>query len=204
MGFFTKETPENKFWKWFKRNEASLYKSEVGYNSEVQKLSQKLSEYKDGITYEISGEKNGKKELIISADGIKDLFPYVQSLYKEAPKFERWSIIAFRPRMQNFTEINLEYSGKNFNPNELWIYYKVEEGFFDLIIYHPEFSEKEENHFISGAFILLDIVLGEYDVVTGIRYIDNQLLPNNPKDEGLISFIELRDVFDKYKNNTKH
>ena len=204
MGLFAKETPEKKFWSWFKKNESKIFLSDVSYNSEVQKLSQKLSEYKDGVTYEISGEENGKKELVLSADGIKKLFPFVQALYKSAPKFERWSIIAFRPRMDDFSKVNLKYSGKEFDPTDLWIYHKIKDGFFDLIIYHPEFSEEEKNIFISGTFILLDIVLGEYDVVTGIRYIDIQKWPEDPKNKGLVPFIELRNIFDKYKNDTKH
>lgn len=174
------------------------------YNSSIEELSNKLSKYKEGITYEISAEKDGKKEFIISADGIEELFSKVKSLYDAAPKIQRWTIISFRPRMENFARVNLKYAGKEFDPTKLWIYHRVQDGYFDLIIYHPEYSEEEKNILVSGAYILLDTALGEYDVVTGIRYIDHQQLPKDPEKEGLIPFIQLRDVFDDYKLKNTH
>ena len=130
MGLFAKETPEQKFWNWFSKNETKLYSSEDSYSPIVQKLSDKLSEYKSGVTYEISNEEKGKKGLVLSADGIRELFPDVITLYKSAPKLEKWEIIAFRPRMQNYKDIELEYGGKEFNPKKIWIHPIREDGNF--------------------------------------------------------------------------
>jgi len=165
-------------------------------------ISANLSAYKEGIVFEISNKLiNGRREFIISADGIKELFPAVQSLRAAAPEFKRWSIIAFRPRMDDYAGFKLDYAGKEFDPAKIWIYHRVQDGHFDLIVYHPEYSEEERNAFISGAYILLDMALGEYDVVTGIRYIDHKKLPDNPSSEGLRPFSELRKIFDEYKAN---
>jgi hypothetical protein len=199
MGIFAKETGEKGFWKWFQKNESTIFQSEINQKQVLDNISEHLSKYKEGLVFEISQENNGKREFIISADGLKELFPAVESLKVAAPRLERWSIVAFRPRMKDYATFKLDYAGKKFDPEEIWIYPRIREGHFDLIIYHPLFAEKERNSYVSGAYILLDMALGEYDVVTGIRYIDHQKLPNNPESEGLKPFSELRKVFDDYK-----
>ena len=198
MNLFAKETSGQKFWKWFIKSESKIYSSDN--NAPIlNELSKKLSEYKDGITYELTVEDNGKKQFIISADGIKENFQDVISLYKKAPQLKRWEIIAFRPRMKDFSQITLNYGSKEFDPKNIWIHPIIEGENFDMIIYHPEFTEGDKNIIISGIYILLDTALGEYDVATGIRYLDFQKLPENPIKEGLIPFIELRETFDKFK-----
>ncbi|WP_404355660.1 hypothetical protein [Methylotuvimicrobium sp. KM1] len=201
MGLFAKETEEQRFWKWFQKNESKIYQFENNQEPVLDEISEQLSKYKEGVVFEISQEQNGKREFIISADGLKELFPAVKTLKEAAPSFKKWSIVAFRPRMDNYARFKLDYAGKEFDPANIWIYYRIQDGYFDLIIYHREYSEEERNAFISGAYILLDMALGEYDVVTGIRYIDHQRLPANPETEGLKPFSELRKIFDEYRAN---
>ena len=198
MRLFAKEAPEQKFWKWFVKNESQIYASE-GYSPIIKQLSEKLSEYKSGITYEVSTEENGKRGFIISADGIRELFPDVIALYKAAPKLDKWEIIAFRPRMGNFANVKLEYEGEGFDPSKIWIHPIRENGNFDLIIYYPGLTEETRNLVITGVYILLDTALGEYDVVTGIRYLDFHKLPDSPESEGLLPFTKLREIFDENK-----
>jgi len=199
MGLFAKETGEQIFWKWFQKNESKIYQFEKNREQILDEISEQLSKYKEGVVFEISQEQNGKREFILSADGLKELFPAVQVLKAAAPRLERWSIVAFRPRMNDYASFKLDYAGKEFDPANIWIYHRIQDGYFDLIIYQPEYTEEERNAFISGAYILLDMALGEYDVVTGIRYIDHQRLPERPEAEGLKPFSELRQIFDEYK-----
>ena len=201
MGIFAKETREHQFWKWFQKNESKLFQFEKDQEPILDEISEQLSKYKEGIVFEISQENNGKREFIISADGLKELFPDVEALKDAAPKLDRWSIIAFRPRMKDYANFKLDYAGKEFDPAKIWIYHRIQDGYFDLIIYHTSFTEEERNAYVSGAYILLDMALGEYDVVKGIRYIDHQKLPDNPKDEGLMPFSDLRKIYDEYKKN---
>jgi len=193
------ENKEQQFWKWFEKNESNIFHFEDNMEAVFNDISKHLAEYKEGVVFEISQEVNGKRDFIISADGVKELFSPVESLKAVAPKFERWSIVAFRPRMNDYSKMKLEYEGKEFDPSEIWIYTRIEDGHFDLIVYHPEYSDEERNAFISGTYLLLDMALGEYDVVMGIRFIDHQKLPENPQEEGLKPFSELRNIFDEYK-----
>lgn len=199
MSLFAKESKEQKFWKWFVKNESVIFGFEKDQERVLDLISSRLSSYNDDVSYEISHVKDDKREFIISADGIADAFPYVESLVNSAPELKLFSIIAFRPRIDGYEGFKLEYASREFDVSKIWVYSRVEDGFFDLIVYHPDFNEQEANIFISGSYILLDMALGEYDVVKNIRYIDHQKLPENPEELGLKPFAELRKVFDDYK-----
>ncbi|EDM65435.1 hypothetical protein PE36_09021 [Moritella sp. PE36] len=203
MGLFAKESKEQTFWKWFIKNESTIFEFEKNQDKVLDSISSQLSGYHEDVVFEISHIKDGKREFIISADGISDVFPHVESLVKHAPEFNQFSIIAFRPRIENYADFKLEYAGKEFDVSKVWIYSRVEDGYFDLIVYHPDFIEQESNIFISGSYILLDMAIGEYDVVKKIRYIDHQKLPDNPEKIGLKPFAELQKIFDEYKMANK-
>ena len=93
---------------------------------------------------------------------------------------------------------SINYSGLKLDPKDLWIYWREEEGNFDLIVYFPNYDETERNIFVEAAYILLDMAIGEYYVAAGIRYIDHQLLPENPEEEGLFPFKSLPEIFFEY------
>jgi hypothetical protein len=203
MGLFAKESKEQKFWKWFVKNESVIFEFEKNQDEVLDLISSQLTSYKEDGVYEISSVEDGKREFIISADGISDLFPHVESLVKSAPALNLFSVIAFRPRIENYGDFKLEYAGKEFDVSKIWIYSRIEDGFFDLIVYHPDFNEQESNIYFSGSYIFLDMAIGEYDVVKNIRYIDHQKLPDNPVEIGLKPFAELSKVFDEYKMANK-
>lgn len=68
MQLFNKKTKVQNFWDWFIKNEAEMH---LALNNEpiFDRLSQKLSNYQDGLVYELSRVTSGKREFIISADG---------------------------------------------------------------------------------------------------------------------------------------
>lgn len=199
IGLFAKENREQMFWDWFAKHETTIFEFEKDQGKVLDLLSSKLTSYKEDVTFEISHVKERKRDFIISADGISDAFPHVESLVQSAPEFELFSIIAFRPRIDGYEGFKLKYAGREFDVSKIWVYSRVEDGFFDLIVYHPDFSEQESNIFISGSYLLLDMALGEYDVAKNIRYIDHQKLPDNPVELGLKPFTEIRKIFDEYK-----
>lgn len=190
------KTSEDDFWKWFERNEPRFFHLEADRQNILDEIFAGLSAYQQGLAFEISKEHDGKREFIISADGLEELFPAVNSLTAAAPEFERWSIVAFRPRVNDYTGFTLDFAGKTFDPLEMWIDHSVLDDNFDLTIYHPNYAEDERDVIISATCILLDMALGEYDAVTGIRYIDHEPLPDNPEQQGLRPFSELRSIFD--------
>lgn len=192
------------FWEWFQANEAdfpSTAEFDAAYGDE---LADRLATIKPGLVYEISIPDEGERTLIISADGMKELIPFVRDLVDSAPNLSGWRIIAFRPRMDDYARFGLGFGERSFDPKELWCWSRVEGGNFDLIIYHPNYSDEDRNVLVNGAYILLDMALGEYDVMTGIRYIDHRRLPDDPESLALYRFEDLRTVFDAYKSSVIH
>ena len=184
------------FWRWFEKNIDTLNKFEPGMEGVLNSISEVLSNYNPNLAYEISQPVNGVREFVISAEGVIDEFQSVIDLYEARPELEGWEVIAFRPRVA--LDYSIEFSGQELNPEDLWIYWREEEGYFDLIVYFPNYTEEERNTFVEAAYILLDMAIGEYYVAAGIRYIDHQQLPDNPEENGLIPFKSLPDVFYEY------
>lgn len=200
MNVLGTQSKEVTFWDWFSKNENNLFYLEKDQERLLDSISSALNEYEDGLVFEISNPLNGKRKFIISADGISELFPSVQALSKAAPVLDKWEVIAFRPRMEDYQNFKIDYAGNEIDASKIWIYYRIQDGFFDLIIYHPEYTDEERDLFVSASYILLDMALGEYNVTTGIRYIDHQRLPADPTNVGLLPFSELRNAFDSYNN----
>ena len=197
---------ETKFWKWFIKNKSALELVKSSDEPILNKLSEKLKSYNQDLVYEISLHTADVREIIINGDGIRDMIPVVLKLTKAAPNISGWEIIAFRPRMKDYMGFNIDYEGESFDPKNIWFYPITNEGYFDIILYHPDYKEENKNKFIGGTYIMLDMALGEYDVMTKIRYIDHQKLPSDPQSEGLKPFSELRHIFDDFHkaNETIH
>lgn len=192
------------FWAWFQANEASFPSTQEFDAAYGNELSRRLTAIKDGLVYEIALPDTGDSELVISGDGVRDLIPCVQELVNAAPDLQGWKIYAFRPRMDDYAGFTLNFGDRTFDPQRLWCWSRVEDSSFDLIVYHPDYADEIRNLLVNGTYILLDMALGEYDVMTGIRRLDHRKLPDDPESYDLYRFAELRTVFDEYKSAITH
>lgn len=192
------------FWTWFRANEADFPATSEFDAAYGEELSSRLADIKSGLVYEVAIRDDAENELIISGDGIKELIPFVQDVANSAPVIDGWKIIAFRPRMDDYASFTLNFGERTFDPTKIWCWSRVEDGSFDLVIYHADYSDEVRDLLVNGTYVLLDMALGEYDVMTGIRYIDHRVLPNDPEEHGLYKFEELRTVFDAYKSTVTH
>ena len=163
-----------------------------------------MTDIKSGLVYEIAILDDEDNELIISGDGVKELIPYVQDFVDSAPSIDGWKIIAFRPRMDDYASFTLNFGERVFDPKTLWCWSRIENGSFDLVIYHEDYSDENRNLLVNGTYVLLDMALGEFDVMTGIRYLDHRELPDDPEALGLYKFEDLRTIFDDYKLAATH
>ena len=185
------------FWGWFAQHSDELRTLEDG-SPLVDEMHFQLGRYYDGLVYEMTMPKDSPRELVVSADGIREAFPAVQVLIARAPVLDGWKFTAFRPRMPDYHRVGLTFSGRKFPQDRIWFEAQTQEGAFDLLLFHQDYDPEQRNLIINGTYILLDVALGEYDVMTGIRYIDHQEAPADPKAEGLRPFSELREVYDNY------
>ncbi len=184
------------FWQWFQDNLDRFNRFENDQERLMDELSHQLHEVDENLVYEISTAKSSARELVISADGIKDSFPSVVGLTENAPDIPGWKITAFRPRV-DITQFNLDYAGKELHAKDFYFWLQSEGSAIDLILCVPSLTEDNRNEFVNSCYVLLDMAIGEYDVTTKIRYIDHQPLPDNPESVRLKPLTELPKEFDE-------
>jgi len=84
-----RKTPEEKFWIWFEKHQDMLFNFENDQENIFNQQSMRMNEVDPELTFEFGPMQNGKREFVISADGIKTSFHKVESLYKAAPRLSR-------------------------------------------------------------------------------------------------------------------
>lgn len=160
------------FWEWMVKNEARLAdaaaKDPVPVMNEITDQLQKREE--DLIVELALGAT--PFGLVISADGNTAQFEAVKRVAAAAPKLKRWKVIAFRPRRPFDGQLEIEdgvkLSMKDFTFKELG----RAAGKIDLEIAVKGRNGANAKEIDNAAYLVLDTVLGEYDVETKIGVID--------------------------------
>jgi hypothetical protein len=127
------------------------------------------------LTFEFGSVENGKREFIISADGIGEAFPEVEALYATAPSLPRWKFIRFRPRR---TPMDVDYGGVSVRAESVTVQLTRSGQVVDLTVFIPNYSEANRKEYTAIAFLLLDGALGEYDVETRVGQIQVKAVPD--------------------------
>ena len=186
---------KKEFWKWFTNHQQELYHFENNQDKLFDKLSARLKSVNEHLTFEFSPiRENGTREFSISADGIKEGFPAVIDLIEKAPDLINWEFYAFRQRIPG-DEIIIKFGND------------IKLGYSDIFFRYGEDEEKigielniknYEPEVKGAVFILLDGLIGEYDMETRISWIDFVALDEENIDK-LHPLIYLRDLVDLSK-----
>jgi hypothetical protein len=184
------------FWTWFVKNEQELFDFERDRDRVFGRLATALHSVHRALTFEFGPvREDGRREFIVSADGIKAAFPAVRRLVEAAPQLDRWTIVAFRP--PKGVEGVVRIGDITLKADDIWFEAEPDRGRVGLTLYIRGLSETEDEKLGPAAFLLLDTALGEYAVETQIGYIDRQPLPDNPAEMGLRPFREITDVIER-------
>lgn len=200
MGLFFKTIKDSfeRFWAWFQENEDRIYDFEKDQERIFDELSYQLSLVDSNLTFEFSSTKdNGRREFIISADGIKSSFATVEELVEKAPSLEKWTIIKYRPRRSTLNGI--KFKNKSVNPEDVYFATFKDENpnKVGVILFFRDYSEEEKDTWGQIGFLILDEALGEYDVEIKVgaivfKSIDSEYFKHaRPIDE-------LQEEFDRY------
>lgn len=189
---------KKEFWKWFTKNQQELFHFENNQDTLFNELSSKLKSVNENLVFEFSPiRKDGIREFSISADGIKKAFPFVIELIELAPDLINWEFYAFRQRVPGDNiEINFGRGIKMCYSDIFFRYGEDEEKIgieLNIRNYDPAISA-----FKSAAFVLLDGLVGEYDMETRISWIDFVGLDEDNIDK-LYPLVYLRDLVDLAK-----
>ncbi|MBU8732316.1 hypothetical protein KM915_19880 [Cytobacillus oceanisediminis] len=183
------------FWIWFEKNSQDYYQlKEEKLNSLFYKLDKQLSKINEDIAFEFSADLiDGKREFIISADGILSAFTDVIDLVEKAPKLDGFKIIAFRPKSDVDDISTIEYEDISLGPDDVFFTYRKNGDTLDIVLYLKGYDSDFEE-WENAAFILLDTIIGEYDVATKIGSIDMLPYKGSPK---LKPILELPSLIDR-------
>ncbi|MGG3580893.1 hypothetical protein AAXE64_29335 [Priestia megaterium] len=191
---FKKKITEQEFWSWFEKNSEDYFQlDENNYDLLFNKLGLQLSKYHKDLTFEFSMEMNqGKREFIISAEGMVSAFPAVIKLVEEAPSLEKFNVVAFRQRQDSEQEIYFE--DIVLNTEDIFFTYREDKQMdcLDIVIYIKGYSE-ENDQFIAAAFIMLDSLIGEYDVGVKLGEINFEPYQEEKEAEPILNLVSLVD-----------
>ncbi|CAH0325300.1 hypothetical protein [Priestia megaterium] len=191
---FKKKITEQEFWSWFEKNSEDYFKlDEKNYDLLFNKLGLQLSKYHKDLTFEFSIEMNqGKREFIISAEGMVSAFPAVIKLVEEAPNLEKFNVVAFRQRQNSEQEIYFE--DIVLNTEDIFFTYREDKQMdcLDIVIYIKGYSE-ENDQFIAAAFIMLDSLIGEYDVGVKLGEINFEPYQKEKEAQPILNLVSLVD-----------
>lgn len=199
LNLFNTLEPKESFWKWFSKNEDRIFRdidSEDDGDLLYEEIISKLHRIDENLTFDTSPIlSNNKKELYLSADGVGDSFHFVKELVEEAPTLNKWDVKAFRQRVSednytvSFDDYTLSYSDVFFNSI-------IENDELGIQLYIRNYDDTIEME--HAVYLLLDGLLGEYDVATCIDAIDWYALKDADTDS-LQPIVELRAIVDQRK-----
>lgn len=182
------------FWNWFVKNSKHIYHFEKNQNAIFKSIKCELNKIDSNLVFEFSPIlPNGKRKFVISADGIINSFPAVEKIVNKAPTLNDWEIVAFRQPNKGINEISVGKTKANFD--NIFFKYQKNVNNIDVLLYLPNFMESAEWSMLS--FLILDIVLGEYDTEMYINRIDKKILDKETKD--LIPIKRLPDILNQLK-----
>jgi len=156
------QSKEKTFWDWFKDNEDKIFEFEKDQEKIFNELVRELQKVHKNLAFVFSSVKDGKREFIISAGGMKDAFSNVNLLVKEAPKLSRWKFLAFRPRIE--LPGNITLGGVELIVDDIYFLHELNGKKINVEFYSKQLDEKNQQIF-GALFILLDALIGEYDVL---------------------------------------
>ena len=203
MGFslFNKQPKEDKFWNWFTKNQQTYY-DEIE-NLEIRErifsdLSTELKKVHQDLVFEFSPiHENGIREFTVSAEGMKELFPIVEKLIDKAPIIENWQFNAFRQRIPG-DDFEIQYGDFKIGYSD--IYFRYVDGQYGKLGIELNIRNYDGNGQTQNAiYILLDGLIGEYDITMGIDWIDWVKLDES-NIENLNPISSLRTLIDQKKN----
>ncbi len=184
------------FWDWFKANQEYIWNYIESSPTEIGKLIDKnIKRVNDNIAFDIYFEVHeGKRDFVISADGIEAIFGEVINLTKTAPEFDKWNIIAFRPKTNQCDQC-IEIDNLCLDYRHIYFKHNFNSIPFDIDVYIDNYDGKD-NRYVHGYFLLLDTLIGEYEAVTSINETHvHPLLPGMKAE--LTEFIKLRDLVEE-------
>lgn len=200
--FGFKSDPKKEFWRWLANHRREILDEIKGpsaptsHHWSIHELGKQLKSVDEGLAHEIGMADPSTIELVVSAEGMKAVFPAVIELVKSAPDLSGFKITAFRQRCP--PGFQLSVAGKTIT-DELLTYRLIQENeALGLELFIDSDLDKQAQTLV--GFLSLDQRLGEYDVATGLKWIE--FASGRPTDA--LPIAQLAQDFDTRRAFTRH
>ena len=179
----------SEFWRAFLRTEAAIF----GGNGDTTELGELIARVHPDLEFDVGPLEAGRRELVISAGGIRDAFPAVEALARGAPPLGRWDVVRYRQRHPVSGTVTLQ--GLSLSPENVRFEIPAGGPAEGIVLYMPGYSAQEHSRYLALALLMLDALLGEYDVETKLGSI---VIENLGPDRGAraMTLERLPGVFD--------
>ena len=175
------------FWTWFSQHAPELH-ADKDLEHVMMRIGVELARVDADLIAEVGELDDSKRNLVITADGHKELFPRVKEVFAARPdSVEGWKIVAFRQRDPRTAGFSIEMNGQTITAKNVKFVATRADDKLDIDVFIPGFTTMEEMG--SMAYVLLDHTIGEYDMETKIGAIDIAALDKAPA--GARALIEL-------------
>lgn len=172
----TQQTVEA-FWRWFAEQAPRL--ATLARDTPVDAMTQidaEIMRVHVEIGAELApGTPPEPHTLVLTAHGIREHAPLVETLVAAAPKIDGWKVVAFRPRMAMAT---IEVGETTVATADVRVVATQQGSMIDAVVYVP--SGQEDPALV--ALPILDHYLGEYDAMMKLGAIEFQPLAKAPAD----------------------
>jgi hypothetical protein len=191
-----------RFWDWFSYHEKEFYDiNEENMNRIFDKVVKYLEKYNKYIGFEFTSElQDGKRELIVTADGVEELFDTVFTLVNAAPEKlkDRWIFTALRQPSNQ--ELNINYQGITIQTKD--IFYEIVESEenaekWDILLHIKgmKLDRIDQLEFYEEiTYIFIEDIIGEY--LTGTK-LEQIILVNQMDLEDPKNIMELKKDIEK-------
>lgn len=162
------EKKVKKFWEWFLTKENELFDFKQNQESLFNDLQFHLDSIHNHLGFVFNEElTNGKREFIISANGDRNMIPYVETIFEDAPELDRWIMKKYKPRMEGISKFEID--NLTINPEDINFILFAEEKKIHAVFYVKGYEDEGKKSILrAGLASIIDHLVGEYDAMTKI------------------------------------
>lgn len=184
------------FWNWFTENRIKLEEFINNPSRDFaiyHEMTGELQKFNELLYPEITVRDN-KYVLIITPNGIMDGVKPTREIVEAAPLFEHWEFVRFR---QPLDEVSLEHDGVKYESHDIEILTEMDEerNKINILVFIRNMN-KNPRAYQTLAFLYMDHILGEFNVITRVGYIDFQHLDPDKGIKDSIGLLELRKLIE--------
>ena len=163
------KSKEKKFWDWFVKNQQSIehFVDNMEDYSIYNELTKKLKDYHSELYPEVTKEGD-TYELIITPDGMKVGMEPTKKIVEKAPFLKNWELFRFRQAKDDFG-IEIEDVSLELDSIKVLRFFREEE--VDIGVCIEDYDPENKSFHVAG-FLMLDHILGEFNVLTRVGAVE--------------------------------